>query len=171
MQADLLITNARIVNGLGTPWFRGAVAARGGRIVAMGAEAATLSAAEVVDAQDRYLAPGFIDMHTHSDFDLLRSPDATGKLRQGVTSQAIGHCGYSAAPVCDENLALLDAYTGFLKAGVQPPCPWAPTWSASWATARCASRSWAFRTSPPAPRSLRPCASWPPGAWPRAPWA
>jgi N-acyl-D-amino-acid deacylase len=124
MQADLLITNARIVNGLGTPWFRGAVAARGGRIVAMGAEAATLSAAEVVDAQGRYLAPGFIDMHTHSDFDLLRSPDATGKLRQGVTTQAIGHCGYSAAPVCDENLALLDAYTGFLKAGVQPPWTW-----------------------------------------------
>jgi len=124
MKADLLIRNARIVNGLGTPWFRGAVSVARGRIAAVGPEAAHAGAAEVIDAQDRFLAPGFIDMHTHSDFDLLRSPDALGKLRQGVTTQAIGHCGYSAAPVCDEHLPLLDAYAGFLKAGVEPQWTW-----------------------------------------------
>ena len=124
MKLDLLVTNARIVNGLGTPWFRGSVGVARGRIAAMGAAAEGATAARVVDAADRYLAPGFIDMHTHSDFDLLRSPDALGKLRQGVTTQAIGHCGYSGAPVSDEHLAQLDDYTGFLKAGVVPDWTW-----------------------------------------------
>lgn len=122
MKLDLLISNARIVNGLGTPWFRGHVGVSGGRIAGVGAAAPP--AAEVIDAEDRYLAPGFIDMHTHADFDLLRSPDALGKLRQGVTTQAIGQCGYSAAPVADEHLAELDAYVGFLKAGVAPEWTW-----------------------------------------------
>lgn len=123
MKADLLIANARIVNGLGTPWFRGSVCVSRGRIQAVGA-LDDVDAAETIDAQDRYLAPGFIDMHTHSDFDLLRSPDALGKLRQGITTQAIGHCGYSAAPVTDEHLALLDSYTGFIRAGVSPDWSW-----------------------------------------------
>lgn len=124
MKLDLLIKDARIVNGLGTPWFRGGVGVARGRIVAMGAAAEGASAARVIDAADRTLAPGFIDMHTHSDFDLLRSPEALGKLRQGVTTQAIGHCGYSAAPVRDEHLELLDNYTGFIKAGVVPDWNW-----------------------------------------------
>ncbi len=123
MKSDLLITNARIVNGLGTPWFRGSVSVSRGRIQKVGA-VEDVDAAEVVDAEDRYLAPGFIDMHTHSDFDLLRSPDALGKLRQGITTQAIGHCGYSAAPVTDEHLELLDRYTGFIRAGVSPEWSW-----------------------------------------------
>jgi len=124
MKLDLLVKNARIVNGLGAPWFRGGVGVARGRIVAMGAAAQGASAARVVDAADRYLAPGFIDMHTHADFDLLRSPDALGKLRQGVTTLAIGQCGYSAAPVCEEHLALLDDYTGFIRAGVAPDWAW-----------------------------------------------
>ena len=123
MKTNLLIKNARIVNGLGTPWFRGDVHVARGRIQAVGRCGET-DAAEVIDAEDRYLMPGFIDMHTHSDFDLLRSPDAAAKLRQGVTTQAIGHCGYSAAPVSDEHLSMLDEYTGFLKAGVAPAWTW-----------------------------------------------
>lgn len=124
MKLDLLIKNARIVNGLGAPWFRGSVGVARGRIAAMGAAAEGASAAVVLDAEDRYLAPGFVDMHTHSDFDLLRSPEALGKLRQGITTQAIGQCGFSAAPVSDEHLALLDNYTGFIKAGVVPDWTW-----------------------------------------------
>lgn len=125
MKADLLIKNARIVNGLGTPWFRGDVCVSRGRVLAMGpACGKDVDATETIDAEDRYLMPGFVDLHTHSDFDLLRSPDAQVKLRQGVTTQAIGQCGYSAAPVSDEYLALLENYTGFIRAGVAPDWDW-----------------------------------------------
>jgi N-acyl-D-amino-acid deacylase len=74
MQADLLITNARIVNGLGTPWFRGAGGRPGRAHRGHGRRSRDPVGRRGLDAQDRYLAPGFIDMHTHSDFDLLRTP-------------------------------------------------------------------------------------------------
>lgn len=124
MQADTVIRNARIVDGVGTPWFRGDVAITGGRITAMGQLGPDVQAAKVIDAKDRYLMPGFIDTHTHSDFVLLDSPGADGKLAQGVTTQCLGHCGYSGAPVTDASYAAYCGYTGFLRAGVEPDWKW-----------------------------------------------
>ena len=61
------------------------------------------------------LAPGFIDVHTHSDFTLLSSPGADSKIRQGITTEVVGNCGFSPAPVSAPTRHLLQEYAGFLN--------------------------------------------------------
>jgi N-acyl-D-amino-acid deacylase len=124
MQADTVIRNARIVDGAGTPWFRGDVAVTDGRIAAVGRMRPDTQAGKVIEAGDRYLMPGFVDPHTHSDWVLLENPGAGGKLVQGVTTQAIGQCGYSGGPVTDESCEPYSDYIGFLRAGVEPDWTW-----------------------------------------------
>ncbi len=127
MKIDVLIENARIVDGTGTPWFKGDVAVSGNRISVIGPPgklAKSYTADKTINAQERYLMPGFIDMHTHSDFVSLSRPEAKNKLCQGVTSQGIGQCGYSAAPIREDNLEALHQYGGFFMAGVTPEWTW-----------------------------------------------
>jgi N-acyl-D-amino-acid deacylase len=92
---DILITNARIVDGSGGPSTAGAVGIRDGRIAAVGRAAG--SATRTIDAGGRVLAPGFIDPHSHSDYALLTDGNAESKIRQGVTTEVIGESG-SVAP-------------------------------------------------------------------------
>jgi N-acyl-D-amino-acid deacylase len=92
---DLLITNARIVDGTGGPSTNGAVGVRDGRIAAIGNVSGP--AARTIDAHGHTLAPGFIDAHSHSDFSLLTDGNAESKIRQGVTTEVIGESG-SVAP-------------------------------------------------------------------------
>jgi N-acyl-D-aspartate/D-glutamate deacylase len=92
---DLLITNARIIDGTGSPAFAGSVGVRGGRIVAVGNAAGP--SARTIDAGGKVLSPGFIDPHSHSDYALLVDGNAESKIRQGVTTEVIGESG-SAAP-------------------------------------------------------------------------
>ncbi|MCH7978651.1 MAG: D-aminoacylase [Acidobacteria bacterium] len=90
---DLLIRGGRIVDGTGNPWFRGDVAITAGRIAAVGRLAgaqASQVAAQVIDARGLIVAPGFIDLHTHSDLPLLADGDAQSKVRQGVTLDVLG---------------------------------------------------------------------------------
>jgi N-acyl-D-amino-acid deacylase len=89
--------NARVMDGTGSPWFRGEVAVTDGRIVAVGR---TLpgEAQEVIDVGERVLAPGFIDVHTHDDIAVLRDPVHSPKLLQGVTSAVLGNCGFGGGP-------------------------------------------------------------------------
>ena len=89
-QYDLLITNARIVDGTGNPWYRGAVATRGDRIAYVGPAVSGMTAARVIDAHDQVVAPGFIDMLGHSEFAILRAPHAVSKITQGITSEITG---------------------------------------------------------------------------------
>lgn len=93
---DLVIRNGRIVDGSGNPWFRGDLAVREGRIVAVGRVPAGPARREI-DAKDLVVAPGFIDMHSHSDYLLLEDGDAQSKIRQGVTTEVLGE-GTSAGP-------------------------------------------------------------------------
>ena len=92
---DLLITNARIVDGTGGPSFTGSVAVRDGRIAGVGN--VTGAAARTIDAGGTVVAPGFIDPHSHSDYSLLVDGNAESKIRQGVTTEVIGESD-SAAP-------------------------------------------------------------------------
>jgi len=94
---DVLITNARIVDGTGNPWYRGSVATVGDRIAYVGPSIPGLSARRVIDAGDQVVAPGFIDMLGHSEFAILRGPHAISKITQGITSEITGEV-HSAWP-------------------------------------------------------------------------
>jgi len=87
---DLLITNARVVDGTGNPWYRGSVAVRGDRIVYVGPSLPGMTAKRVIDARDQVVAPGFIDMLGHSEGTILRAPRAVSKITQGITSEITG---------------------------------------------------------------------------------
>ena len=86
---DLLIRGARVIDGTGNPWRHADVAVTKGKIAAVGnLRAAT--ARRVIEAPGRYLVPGFIDMHSHSDLTLLVDGNAESKIRQGVTTEVLG---------------------------------------------------------------------------------
>ncbi len=93
---DLIIRNGRIVDGTGNPWFLGDVAIQGDRIVEVG-RAVQGPAKRTIDASRKVVAPGFIDIHSHSDYLLLEDGDAQSKIRQGVTTEVLGE-GNSAGP-------------------------------------------------------------------------
>ena len=97
MPFDILVRNARVIDGTGNPWFRADVAVRAGRIEAVGPHLPG-EAAEIVDASASVACPGFIDAHTHSDYVFFIEPTAQSKVRQGVTTEVIGNCGMSGAP-------------------------------------------------------------------------
>jgi N-acyl-D-amino-acid deacylase len=93
---DLVIRHGKIVDGTGNPWYHGDLAVRGDRIVAM-APMLPGPAKRVINARGLVVAPGFIDMHSHSDYTLLEDGNAQSKIRQGVTTEALGE-GSSAGP-------------------------------------------------------------------------
>ncbi|HEX9122683.1 MAG TPA: D-aminoacylase [Actinomycetota bacterium] len=97
---DLLIRGGRIVDGTGSPWRPGDVGIVGDRIVAVGA-LEPADAARVVRAEGRYVCPGFVDIHTHSDIGILQDPTAENAVRQGMTTHVTGNCGVSPAPVAE----------------------------------------------------------------------
>jgi N-acyl-D-amino-acid deacylase len=108
--ADLVIQDVDVADGSGAPSYRADVAVKGGRIVAIVKEAAAAGCqrprgTREMDAEGLVLAPGFIDMHAHSDLALLRDPDHSAKAAQGVTLEVIGQDGLSYAPVDDRTLA------------------------------------------------------------------
>lgn len=95
---DILIKDARIVDGTGNPWFRGNVVVNDGRIVTAGATG-PVDAAQVIEARGQVLCPGFIDIHSHSDRSLVAHNKGLGSLQQGITTQVGGNCGHSLAPM------------------------------------------------------------------------
>lgn len=95
---DILVRRAEVIDGTGAQAYAADVGIRDGRIAAIGSFADG-DAATVIDGQDRCLSPGFIDVHTHDDTNVIRTPDMLPKLSQGVTTVVVGNCGISAAPV------------------------------------------------------------------------
>jgi N-acyl-D-aspartate/D-glutamate deacylase len=93
---DLVIDNARIIDGLGAPALEGGVAVADGRIVAVGRNLG--AARQTVDAEGLALAPGIVDIHTHYDAQLTWDPYATPSTALGVTTVVIGNCGFTIAP-------------------------------------------------------------------------
>ncbi len=94
---DLLIVHGQILDGSGSPWFEGSVAVKDGRIADVG-RLPGASAKRVIDAAGMAVAPGFIDLHSHSDFTLLVDGKAQSKILQGVTTEILGESD-SAGPV------------------------------------------------------------------------
>src|SRR5258707_1819311 len=91
---DVLIRNARVIDGSGNAWYRASVAVKDGRIAAIG-PLADATATRTIDAAGRVLAPGFIDAHVHVENNIERSPRAANFLLDGVTSVVTGNCGSS----------------------------------------------------------------------------
>jgi len=97
---DLIVRNGRIIDGAGNPWFLADVGVKHGKILKIG-DLKSEEAERVIDAEGSTVSPGFIDMHSHSDFAPLINPYMESKVRQGVTTEVIGNCGSSAAPLDD----------------------------------------------------------------------
>ncbi|MFJ7044853.1 amidohydrolase family protein [Streptomyces sp. NPDC101112] len=116
---DVVLRDAEVVDGSGGPSYRADVVVSGGRITSIVQEAAAAgcqrpSARRELDVEGLVLAPGFVDMHAHSDLALLRDPEHTAKLAQGVTLEVIGQDGLSYAPVDDRTLEVVRrAITGW----------------------------------------------------------
>lgn len=96
---DLVLKGGEVFDGTGVAGKIADVAIRDGRIVAVG-DVPLEDAAEVIDVTGLAVSPGFIDMHTHSDFTLIADGRAESQVHQGVTTEVIGQCGISCAPVC-----------------------------------------------------------------------
>lgn len=96
---ELVIRGATVHDGTGRPGRQTDVAISDGRITAVGADAGRDGAARTIDGGGLVLAPGFIDLHSHADFTLPSYPGALNSLAQGVTTEVIGNCGYTPAPV------------------------------------------------------------------------
>lgn len=97
MPLDLKITNGRIVDGTGSPWYRGDIGVRGDTIVTIG-DLASTPARETIDAQQQIVSPGFIDLLGQSQDSLFADPHLEAKVRQGVTTEVTGE-GHSPGPV------------------------------------------------------------------------
>ena len=109
MSYDLLIENGRIIDGAGNPWFRADVGVVGNRIEGIG----KLHGAKTdrrIDANGLVVTPGFIDIHSHSDYSVLIDRRVESKVRQGVTTEVVGNCGSSAAPMNQEVRAYREKY-------------------------------------------------------------
>ena len=113
---DLIIRGAQVIDGSGTPGRAVDVAICDGRIRAL-ASGLTGPARRVIEAAGQVVAPGFIDIHTHSDFTLPLNPKAESKIRQGVTTEVVGNCGFSVAPA-------LPGRAGMLRDYLAASAPW-----------------------------------------------
>jgi N-acyl-D-amino-acid deacylase len=121
MRPDVVLSRGRIIDGCGNPWFWGDLAIQAGRVSAV-APAGTLRGQETIDVEGRFVAPGFVDVHTHSDLSILVNRRAESAIRQGVTSQVIGNCGMSPAPVGEGRQDEIRRYWGPISD--QPEVSW-----------------------------------------------
>src|SRR6266404_293697 len=118
MEWDILIRGGLVIDGSGRPGELADVAIAGGRIARIGAGLAG-DAGRLIDAAGLAVTPGFIDIKTHSDFTLPINPQAESKVRQGVTTEIVGHCGFSVAPVLPGKRQLIQDY-------LSASAPWLP---------------------------------------------
>ncbi len=119
---DLLIRNGKIMDGSGNPWFYGDVAVKGARIAAVGKLGDTVKAGRVIDARGKVVAPGFIDIHTHTYDDVTREEVWTGEnekrffapnfVSQGVTTVVSNQCGYGPTSLKTQRAILTAKGTG-----------------------------------------------------------
>ena len=96
---DVVIRHSTVVDGTGAPGYPADVGIVGDRIVLVRRLGADVPAAEVIDGTGLVTSPGFVDIHTHSDINVIRYADADSKVLQGVTTEVTGNCGFSPFPV------------------------------------------------------------------------
>lgn len=116
---DIKIINGTVVDGSGQARYRADVGITGDKITDIG-DLSQVEAKKTIDADGKIVAPGFIDVHTHSDFSIIFDGSAASRLYDGVTADVIGNCGIGGAPVNDETKDLLKSYLVTRIAGSVP---------------------------------------------------
>jgi N-acyl-D-aspartate/D-glutamate deacylase len=109
---DLIIRSGSVVDGTGRSAFQADVGISGGRVRAIG-DLGQASAGDEIDASGLTVAPGFIDVHSHSDFTLAVDGRAQSALAQGVTTELVGNCGHGCSPMRQENPAFAANIFGY----------------------------------------------------------
>ncbi len=109
MRFDILFEGGRVVDGSGNTWFRADLGVVGDRIEAIG-DLKGAKAERKINAKGNVVAPGFMDIHSHSDIPLLVNPRVESKVYQGITVEVVGNCGISAAPMNKALRAYRDKY-------------------------------------------------------------
>lgn len=109
---NLKISGVTIVDGTGSPQFQGEVLIAKDEIMAVELRPSRELARETIDGEGLVLCPGFIDLHSHSDFTLFSHPRAESKIHQGVTTELVGNCGSAPYPISDAYREDLHSYVG-----------------------------------------------------------
>ena len=123
---DLKISNGLVVDGSGQAAYSADIGVVGDRIVAIG-DLRDCESSQTIDAGGQVVAPGFIDMHTHSDLSVVYDRNANSKIHSGVTTEVVGNCGIGPAPIREENRGQLIDYLGTRLIGSIPvkiELPW-----------------------------------------------
>lgn len=102
---DIALRGGLVLDGTGAAGFVGEVGIEGDRVVALGPPGTVPAARDEIDATGQVIAPGFVDLHSHSDFTLLVDPRAVSAISQGVTTEVVGNCGFGCFPLLDHRLA------------------------------------------------------------------
>lgn len=108
---DVLIKNGKIIDGTGSKAFSADIFVKNGKIEKI-APTIEVECQHVLDATDKIVCPGFIDIHSHTDTTILINPKAESKIRQGITTEVVGNCGMSAAPLSLDFLPQLKDHLG-----------------------------------------------------------
>ena len=117
---DLLLKDARVVDGTGQTWFRASVGVEGDQASIMRGDSSAIQASRIIEASQYVVCPGFIDMHSHSELMMLNDPRNEAKVRQGVTTELLGLDGLSYAPLSPPKLEQLLTYLAAIN-GTPPP--------------------------------------------------
>jgi N-acyl-D-aspartate/D-glutamate deacylase len=120
---DILIENASVIDGTGSPPFEADLAITGQKIEDVG-QLNGADAALIIDAKGYAVAPGFIDMHSHADFSLPIHPTADSLVHQGITTVVVGQCGMSPAPLLEESRAQVISAISGLFGDLTKSIPW-----------------------------------------------
>lgn len=105
---DLLIKNGRVIDGTGNPWFKKDIGISEGKIKSLGFVDG--NGEKTIDADGMIISPGFIDLHSHVDVDILAYPNAENCIMQGITTAIVGNCGMSMAPINSDRVDILKEY-------------------------------------------------------------
>ncbi len=120
---DLIIKGGMVVDGTGSPWLKKDIGIVGDRIVKIGRTQG--AAKKTIDAKGKVVAPGFVDLHSHTDHNILPCPDAESFIMMGVTTAVVGNCGLTLAPTSPRTLPLLRRYLDpFLQEGYSYDWDW-----------------------------------------------
>lgn len=112
MNIDFIISGGTIIDGTGGEPYLGDVAVAGGRILSVG-RCGRPAGVPVLEAKGLLVAPGFIDIHSHSDYTLFVDPRAVSSISQGVTLEVVGNCGHGCAPLAAQTEAVQQNIYGF----------------------------------------------------------